>query len=268
MQTYVLLLLGILVVLLVGVIYFGWRKIINLEIESNKNKYDIEALRGLLSKILSEEGQFEQVQNAERIAQYQGAMNNIQESQDYGEEEVVEKRIINEVNLPVREEESDVDTLESTDEKMPEDLESTVSVESINSEDTEEKEETEDETEDEEAQKMIEKELELEETEEVGENTGKDSGDEPEIESETEEEQINLEEKEEEVKNDVDIDEYNKRLEEMVTKTADIKKGKRLPNEAAKSFKIGYKMVSQNDGKMYEVVGRGNGKRWKQIELE
>ena len=52
MQTYILILIGILVLLLIGVVYFGWRKIINLEIESNKNKYDIEALRGLLSKLL------------------------------------------------------------------------------------------------------------------------------------------------------------------------------------------------------------------------
>jgi nucleoside-diphosphate-sugar epimerase len=42
MQTYILILIGILVLLLIGVVYFGWRKIINLEIESNKNKYDIE----------------------------------------------------------------------------------------------------------------------------------------------------------------------------------------------------------------------------------
>ena len=52
MQTYILILIGILVLLLIGVVYFGWRKIINLEIENNKNKYDVEALRSLLNKLL------------------------------------------------------------------------------------------------------------------------------------------------------------------------------------------------------------------------
>jgi len=54
MQSYILILLGVLVILLIGVIYFGWRRILNLEIENNKNKYDIEALRGLLNKMLSD----------------------------------------------------------------------------------------------------------------------------------------------------------------------------------------------------------------------
>ena len=77
MQSYILLLLGILVFLLIGVIYFGWRRIISLEIENNKNKYDIEALRGLLSKILSESGdelqggRNSQLQNAEMLEQMQ-----------------------------------------------------------------------------------------------------------------------------------------------------------------------------------------------------
>ena len=54
MQSYILILLGVLVILLIGVIYFGWRRILNLEIENNKNKYDIEAVRGLLNKMLSD----------------------------------------------------------------------------------------------------------------------------------------------------------------------------------------------------------------------
>jgi hypothetical protein len=71
MQSYILILLGILVVLLIGVIYFGWRRILNLEIENNKNKYDIEALRGLLNKMLSDGGGEEY--DAGKSSQYQEA---------------------------------------------------------------------------------------------------------------------------------------------------------------------------------------------------
>ena len=62
MQNYILLLIGILVILLVGVIFYGWRKVTQLEIEISKNKYDVEALRNLISKMLDNQEDTEQPQ--------------------------------------------------------------------------------------------------------------------------------------------------------------------------------------------------------------
>ena len=291
MQTYILILLAILVVLLVGVIYFGWRKILNLEIEQSRNKYDIEALRGLLSKILSEDNlESEQVANANNLAQLQQQANQQQmerelnqqykrEMKQFEQQQNREQVLGEQFNVPQRIEETDVQTLESTDNEMPEDIESTVSIESLESSDNEEEndateddgedateddeedrdgEEEEDgeedekengedeEDEEEEAQRMIERELELEEESGVEvRDEDKEVGDEPENVTGT------------------DLEEYNKRLEEMLNKTGDIKKGKKVPNESAKKFEIGYKMVSQNDGNTYEVIGHGKGKKWK-----
>jgi len=336
MQTYILILLAILVVLLVGVIYFGWRKILNLEIEQSRNKYDIEALRGLLSKILSEDNlESEQVANANNLAQLQQQANQQQMERDLHQqykremeqfEQNNEQVLGQQFNIPQRIEDTDVQTLESTDNEMPEDIESTVSIESLGSsdneedateddaeeedgedadgeeedgeEDEEDEEEEEDATEEdgedateddgedateddgedateddeedrdgeeeedgeedekengedeedeeEEAQRMIERELELEEESGVEvRDEDKEVGDEPENVTGT------------------DLEEYNKRLEEMLNKTGDIKKGKKVPNESAKKFEIGYKMVSQNDGNTYEVIGHGKGKKWK-----
>ena len=62
MQNYILLLIGVLVILLVGVIFYGWRKVTQLEIEISKNKYDVEALRNLISKMLDNQEDTEQPQ--------------------------------------------------------------------------------------------------------------------------------------------------------------------------------------------------------------
>ena len=121
MQTYILILIGILVLLLIGVVYFGWRKIINLEIESNKNKYDIEALRGLLSKLLDgdEIEMNPSFFKKEKPYNIQMNANELKNKQFGGDDD----------------EESDVDTLDSSDEdEIPED-ESTVSIENIEDED-------------------------------------------------------------------------------------------------------------------------------------
>lgn len=145
MQTYILILLSILVVLLIGVIYFGWRKIINLEIENSRNKYDIEALRNLLSRIL--EGD-DPVLEAP-IKQFDGGfvpqnvmMNNAFDlsQMQYGGpilEKNVRKRQIN------LDSESEVETLESSEEGLPRNDETSVSVEGLEESSYEETEEDE-----------------------------------------------------------------------------------------------------------------------------
>jgi len=75
MQSYILILLGILVVLLITVVYFGWKKLIGFELELSKNKYDIEGIRGLLTKMLDNNEESEnivsQIQNAQVLEQMQ-----------------------------------------------------------------------------------------------------------------------------------------------------------------------------------------------------
>ena len=63
MQNYILVLIGVLVILLIGVIFYGWRKITQLEIEISKNKYDVEALRNLISKMLDTQEESENNNN-------------------------------------------------------------------------------------------------------------------------------------------------------------------------------------------------------------
>ena len=146
MQSYVLILLGILVVLLIGIIYFGWRKLITLEIENSRNKYDIEALRGLLSKILSDGGDevSEQIQQAAALEamQRQQTQQFQQPPPQQYQQTAGNETIAREYNLPKEQTETDVQTLESTNDEIPE-LESTVTIESIESTNNEEEEETE-----------------------------------------------------------------------------------------------------------------------------
>ena len=111
MQSYVLILLGILVVLLIGVVYFGWKKVISLELEFSKTKYDLEAIRGLLTKMLDNNEDTENV------------VNNVQEAQINAQ---VLANLQNSFIPPIQERtnEDKVETLQST-------LDDTVSVESI-----------------------------------------------------------------------------------------------------------------------------------------
>ncbi len=119
MQSYILILLGVLVILLIGVIYFGWRRILNLEIENNKNKYDIEALRGLLNKILSDSSGGEEF-NLPQSNQYQEAeilkmlqQQQMQQSQQKQSNPQNKKE-------KIIDDETEDDTLESSDENEEE----------------------------------------------------------------------------------------------------------------------------------------------------
>ena len=136
MQSYILILLGVLVVLLIGVIYFGWRRILNLEIENNKNKYDIEALRGLLNKMLSDGSGGEEF-NVGPSAQFQEAeiLKMMQQQQQQQQQQYFQKQ-----KMQVMEDESEDETLESSDEdddEIPDDEESTVSIEDSEDEEDE-----------------------------------------------------------------------------------------------------------------------------------
>ena len=243
MQTYILILIGILVLLLIGVVYFGWRKIINLEIESNKNKYDIEALRGLLSKLLDgdEIEMNPSFFKKERPYNIQMNANELKNKQFGGADE------------------SEVETLHSSDdeEEIPED-ESTVSIENIEDEDSDSDDDSEDEDEDD---------SEDESEEEETENSEKDEK------PESKEEEVKVNEPEQEVK-EINLEKKEDKQEEQeeesktevkVVEVAN-KNVKKFPSESLKNYKSGDIVVSKNDGNKYKVVMYKNQKKWKLIE--
>jgi len=279
MQSYVLILLGILVVLLIGIIYFGWRKLITLEIENSRNKYDIEALRGLLSKILSEGG--EEVNEQLQAAQALEAMQQQRFVQQSGHQDnvynvPVQETIAREFNVLNEKTETDVQTLESTE--IPE-LESTVTIENIEStEDNSEEEEVEntgEEDEEEEAIRLMKEELGDDDTEEETVALEKEEGDEEakqliEEELEKEEDSVVVAQEDDDKENGDepevdekanDLDAYNRRLEEMLAKQSGTKR-RRQPSESAKNYKVGFRKESAFDGNEYEVVMNGKSKKW------
>ena len=250
MQTYILILIGILVLLLIGVVYFGWRKIINLEIESNKNKYDIEALRGLLSKLLDGDEIEMNPSFFKKDKPYNIQMNaNELKNRQFGGGD----------------EESEVDTLHSSDdeEEIPED-ESTVSIENIEDEDSDDSEEDSDDSDDSD-ENSDDSEEDEEKTESKDEESKEDKS-----EQESEVKEINLEKTEDKQENDLEeedkteikVVEVKKNKEDEVAN----KNVKKIPNESLKSYKAGDVVVSKNDGNKYKVVMYKNQKRWKLIE--
>ena len=252
MQTYILILIGILVLLLIGVVYFGWRKIINLEIESNKNKYDIEALRGLLSKLLDgdEIEMNPSFFKKERPYNIQMNVNELKNKQFGGADE------------------SEVETLHSSDdeEEIPED-ESTVSIENIEDEDSDSDEDDSDEEEEEDSEDEDEDDSEDESEEEETENSEKDEK------PESKEEEVKVNEPEQEVK-EINLEKKEDKQEEQeeesktevkVVEVAN-KNVKKFPSESLKNYKSGDIVVSKNDGNKYKVVMYKNQKKWKLIE--
>ena len=259
MQTYILILIGILVLLLIGVVYFGWRKIINLEIESNKNKYDIEALRGLLSKLLDgdEIEMNPSFFKKERPYNIQMNANELKNKQFGGADE------------------SEVETLHSSDdeEEIPED-ESTVSIENIEDEDSDSDDDSEDEDEDDsededddDSDDEDDDDSEDESEEEETENSEKDEK------PESKEEEVKVNEPEQEVK-EINLEKKEDKQEEQeeesktevkVVEVAN-KNVKKFPSESLKNYKSGDIVVSKNDGNKYKVVMYKNQKKWKLIE--
>ena len=259
MQTYILILIGILVLLLIGVVYFGWRKIINLEIESNKNKYDIEALRGLLSKLLDgdEIEMNPSFFKKERPYNIQMNANELKNKQFGGADE------------------SEVETLHSSDdeEEIPED-ESTVSIENIEDEDSEDEDDDED-SDDEDSEDEDE-----DDSEDEDEDDSEDESEEEETENsekdekpESKEEEVKVNEPEQEVK-EINLEKKEDKQEEQeeesktevkVVEVAN-KNVKKFPSESLKNYKSGDIVVSKNDGNKYKVVMYKNQKKWKLIE--
>jgi len=274
MQTYILILIGILVLLLIGVVYFGWRKIINLEIESNKNKYDIEALRGLLSKLLDGDEIEMNPSYYKKDKPYNIQMNNANElkNKQFGGED---------------EDESNVDTLQSSDdeEKIPED-ESTVSIENIEDEDDSDEDDEDDEDEDDEDDSDEDDEDDSDEddsdeddsdedvSDEETEETDKEEKEEKEVEKEyfpePEVKEIKHEEEKTEDKNENSLEDNKSEVKVIVIekkKDDEVSKSvKKIPSESLKNYKAGDVVVSKNDGNKYKVVMYKNQKKWKLID--
>ena len=264
MQTYILILIGILVLLLIGVVYFGWRKIINLEIESNKNKYDIEALRGLLSKLLDGDEIEMNPSFFKKDKPYNIQMNaNELKNRQFGGGD----------------EESEVDTLDSSgDEQEIPDDESTVSIENIEDEDSDDsEEETEDSEEDSDdsEEDSDDSEEDSDDSEEETEETEETKETEPEKEIETESvpelevKEIKQEEKKTDDNNEncLENDKSEIKVIEVEKKKDDeFKSVKKIPSESLKNYRAGDIVLSTNDGNKYKVVMYKNQKKWKLID--
>ena len=122
-----------------------------------------------------------------------------------------------------------------------------------------------------------EKEVEDEESEHEKEVEDEESEQEEDVEDEESEHEEDVSEHEEELVEDVSEDEKISEIIDELTEdnvseinmTSDgnfsIKK-KKVPNQSAKNFEIGYNLLSENDNKLYEVTSDKNGrKRWKKI---
>jgi len=263
MQTYILILIGILVLLLIGVVYFGWRKIINLEIESNKNKYDIEALRGLLSKLLDgdEIEMNPSFFKKERPYNIQMNANDLKNRQFGG------------ADADADEDESEVDTLHSSDdeEEIPED-ESTVSIENIEDEDSDSDTDSDDEDSDEEDSDEEDSDEDEDDESEEEETTNSEKDEKPESKEEVKEneqeqevKEISLEKKEDNQELQENDLEDESKTDVKVVEVAN-KSVKKFPSESLKNYKSGDIVVSKNDGNKYKVIMYKNQKRWKLID--
>ena len=253
--------IGILVLLLIGVVYFGWRKIINLEIESNKNKYDIEALRGLLSKLLDGDEIEMNPSFFKKEKPYNIQMNASElKNKQFG---------------GGNEEESQVDTLDSSEDEdeIPED-ESTVSIENI--EDEEDSDEDEEDDSDEDSDEDSDDDDEDSDDEDSDEDE-EDSDSEKDEKTESKDEEVKVNESEPEVKEinlektedkqetqENDLEEESK-TEVKVVEVSN-KNVKKFPSDSLKNYKAGDVVVSKNDGNKYKVIMYKNQKRWKLIE--
>lgn len=70
-----------------------------------------------------------------------------------------------------------------------------------------------------------------------------------------------------EMPNTLDIDEEEAKPTEVSESEGKKKSTRKVPNQPAKNFEVGYQLLSVNDNKMYEVyLAKNNSKRWKKIE--
>ena len=239
MEKYILILLIMLVCVILGIVYVGYQKLNHLSIAVNKNSNNISAIQSYLEKI------------EETTNRHQAKKNNKQ-------------------HIMVDDEDFNVDDNSYEDEDEDEDEEADAHDEDIDADAHEEGE-----GEDEEDGNLDNVITELSISDNEKEDDIKNN---PFINKDVADLTIsqNTVEKVEKVeqKNDTNVaDLKNKELDDLMAdidninqkSTAD-KKKKQVPDDAPKGFDVGYKMISQNDGKEYVITATKTGiKKWKKI---
>lgn len=243
MEKYILILLTILVSLVIVVVYYGYRQLNELRVFVNRNTADITAIQSLLNNQLYTGGGSTT------------SWNSFDGNENENENESENDKDKNDSDLDISDmEDSDMSNIEILDERVNQD-----------------EIESEGEAEPQVSSETI--------TEPVSDPQISETISEPQISepiSETiSEPQVSESEsitKSVIIPEPIEVNEgVEENIEEEVdkdTKIIQLKKNKRLvPNLSAKKFEVGYKIESENDGKMYEVVANKNGaKRWKIIK--
>ncbi len=208
METYILILLAVLVALVIVMVFFGFRQLNHLRMVVNSNTMNISALQSLIANtdILNRKIQEEVNLEKDTELSSDGNITNSDDEESSNDEEQLDK-LITEVK------EDNIKTIIEKKEEVKEE---------------------------------VPKELPKEEVKEVPK---------------------------EDVKTGITIECDDDTVDDT-TKTIELSSGnnkkKTFPTELAKNHEIGYTMVSDNDGKKYEVVANKNGsKRWKLVvEIE
>jgi len=243
MENYILILLTILVVLVIGIVYFGYRQLNHLRVTVNKNTTNLSALQSYLSRSPDQNVIPDNTLNVSPLQSMGGNYDSCSESE-----------LSSVDNIHVSDSESEA---ESEPESEPESEAENNMVEHFEKTDNEEL-----------SQKDLSKLVtEIETEERTEEEDEEDEEKEEDYEENTEEviEEV-IEEVTEEV-TDGFMDEIDNNTKIIELKTSEKKVGKRLsPNSLPKDFDVGYQEVSENDGNTYEVVANKNGiKRWKRV---
>ncbi len=249
MSQYVSIFIAVLVLILCGLMYFGYRQINKIQMENNQIKYDMEALKKIQRdmdshyKMAIDMAISQHLTNNQKVNSRKEEEEFADEEDDYETEDFVEEEEISaqEESDDGSEEEVQEDSEEEVDEEILNALE-----ESVNNEDQEEETESVEQNEESENQEELESQEE-QNVEELEEETN------------NEEEETNNEEKTEE---DRLVETVNKIQEQIESRNR--RKGS-APATPAKEYQEG--TVLENEGKKYVVSANKNGsKRWKLLQ--
>lgn len=252
MEKYILILLTILVLLVIAVVYFGYRELNHIRVSVNKNSSNVAALQSYLTNHgnsffttnqTMENSHYKNTGNSN--PQFPDDVDDTEDPDNYYEEEEEEEEEYYE----------NFDNEENEENNGKEEINSDDDVIVVNPEDAVPQQDEKD------SKKEIEDTQETvfeEQSEKVNEEN-----------QEYEKEMKKLDEvmNQDEEKNSDMFDTIDEtKTVEIPTRTPS-KSKKTSPSQLARDFDVGYKIQSDNDHQMYEVVANKNGhKRWKLIK--
>ena len=273
METYLIGLLIILIVILIGLVYFMSKQVRENDTKLKINIKDLEALRNKVAEMDAHlNAQFHQSMGSEEEIQFDGSLFN----QNGGEELEDEEVDINDPEYEVDEEEVDSNEPDIEDITEQEAQQTVLEEEEV-------VEETVDDIVEEEEVVLRDENVESDSVVEETVNDTVEEGDEN-VESDTVEEEEEVVLRDENVESDSVVEETveegdenveSDTVEEETAPEPDIlekvlekpkKKKYKQPTSKAKDYEVGHRMESDNDGETYEVVTDSrNRPRWKRV---